>query len=143
MVPEYLKWHICLFPHFFSLEPPNFPRNLHITEQTSRSIVLSWASNADANVPITNYVLQFKESNGEFGLGKQTRESNKKFFSMPADVWHEHNAQQIIPGDKNAAAVEGLKPATMYQFRLYAENQLGSSEPSDILHVSWQEGHNN
>jgi len=51
------------------------------------------------------------------------------------DVWHEHNAQQIIPGDKNSAAVEGLKPATMYQFRLYAENQLGASEPSDILHV--------
>jgi Down syndrome cell adhesion molecule len=58
-------------------------------------------------------------------------------FFMPADVWHEHNAQQIIPGDKTAAAVEGLKPATMYQFRLYAENQLGSSEPSDILHVSF------
>ncbi|XP_059481325.1 cell adhesion molecule Dscam2-like isoform X4 [Neocloeon triangulifer] len=94
-------------------EPPNFPRNLHITEQTSRSIVLSWASNPDANIPITSYVLQFKESN---------------------DVWHEHNAQQIIPGDKTTAAVEGLKPATMYQFRLYAENQLGASEPSDILH---------
>jgi len=70
-------------------EPPNFPRNLHITEQTSRSIVLSWASNADANVPITNYVLQFKESNGEREKEslasaniKQTRErAKKKCFS--------------------------------------------------------------
>ncbi|XP_065347787.1 cell adhesion molecule Dscam2-like isoform X4 [Cloeon dipterum] len=94
-------------------EPPSFPRNLHITEQTSRSIVLSWSSNTDVNIPITSYVLQYKESN---------------------DVWNELNAQQIIAGDKTTAAVEGLKPATMYQFRLYAENQLGASEPSDILH---------
>jgi hypothetical protein len=36
------------------------------------------------------------------------------------------------------ALVASLHPATAYHFRLYAENALGTSAPSDPLHVSTQ-----
>ncbi|XP_068082151.1 cell adhesion molecule Dscam2 [Anabrus simplex] len=93
-------------------EPPNFPRNLHVAEQTSRSILLSW-SPSGGDTPVTSYILQYKEAR---------------------DVWHEHNPQKVVGGDKSVMLVTGLRPATTYHFRLYAENQLGMSAPSDVLH---------
>lgn len=52
------------------------------------------------------------------------------------DVWHEHNTQKMVAGDNTVALVSPLKPATSYHFRVLAENHLGTSAPSDILHVS-------
>lgn len=104
-------------------EPPSFPTNLHVTELDSRTVTLSWSLDMPASTsnhahhftqPITNYILQFKEAQ---------------------DVWHDHNNQKMLPGDKTMAKITSLKPATNYHFRLYAVNQLGTSAPSDILHV--------
>lgn len=50
-------------------------------------------------------------------------------------MWHEHNSQKIINGEKNMDTIIDLKPATVYHFRLYAQNQLGTSPPSDVLQV--------
>jgi len=56
--------------HLLVQEPPDFPRNLHVAEQGSRSILLAWsspASDRDANhasSPITNYIVQYKEAQG-------------------------------------------------------------------------------
>ncbi|XP_017876805.1 Down syndrome cell adhesion molecule-like protein Dscam2 isoform X2 [Ceratina calcarata] len=101
-------------------EPPNFPRDLHIAEQGSRSLLLAWSSPsseqdpAHANSPITNYIVQYKEAQ---------------------DVWHEHNTQKMVSGDNTVALISPLKPATSYHFRVLAENHLGTSAPSDILHT--------
>ena len=109
-------------------EPPNFPKNLHISELGSRSVILAWTmtDNLDSisnsnnmyvntdSQPITNYILQFKD--GE-------------------DVWNDHNNQKLLPGDKTTALVAQLRPATVYHFRIFAENHLGTSAPSDILQV--------
>ncbi|XP_011342293.1 Down syndrome cell adhesion molecule-like protein Dscam2 isoform X3 [Ooceraea biroi] len=106
--------------HLLVQEPPDFPRNLHVTEQGSRSIMLAWSSPANdrdvnrASSPIINYIVQYKEAQ---------------------DVWHEHNTQQLVAGDNTVALVSSLKPATTYHFRVLAENHLGTSAPSDILHV--------
>ncbi|KAL0115399.1 hypothetical protein PUN28_010725 [Cardiocondyla obscurior] len=106
--------------HLLVQEPPDFPRNLHVAEQSSRSILLAWSSPAtdrDAShvsSPITNYIVQYKEAQ---------------------DVWHEHNTQKLVAGDNTVARVSSLKPATTYHFRVLAENHLGTSAPSDILHV--------
>ncbi|XP_018052329.1 PREDICTED: Down syndrome cell adhesion molecule-like protein Dscam2 [Atta colombica] len=106
--------------HLLVQEPPDFPRNLHVAEQGSRSILLAWSSPAtdrDAShvsSPITNYIVQYKEAQ---------------------DVWHEHNSQKLVAGDNTVARVSPLKPATTYHFRVLAENHLGTSAPSDILHV--------
>ncbi|XP_014485965.1 PREDICTED: Down syndrome cell adhesion molecule-like protein Dscam2 isoform X3 [Dinoponera quadriceps] len=106
--------------HLLVQEPPDFPRNLHVAEQGSRSILLAWSSPASdrdashASSPITNYIVQYKEAQ---------------------DVWHEHNTQKLVAGDNTVALVSPLKPATTYHFRVLAENHLGTSAPSDILHV--------
>ncbi|XP_053972600.1 cell adhesion molecule Dscam2-like isoform X3 [Hylaeus volcanicus] len=106
--------------HLLVQEPPNFPRNVHVTEQGSRSLVLAWSSPsseqdpAHASSPITNYIVQYKEAQ---------------------DVWHEHNTQKMVTGDNTVALVSPLKPATSYHFRVLAENHLGTSAPSDILHA--------
>lgn len=42
----------------------------------------------------------------------------------------------MVAGDNTVALVSPLKPATSYHFRVLAENHLGTSAPSDILHVS-------
>ncbi|XP_025073056.1 Down syndrome cell adhesion molecule-like [Pogonomyrmex barbatus] len=106
--------------HLLVQEPPDFPRNLHVAEQGSRSILLAWSSPttdrdpSHASSPITNYIVQYKEAQ---------------------DVWHEHNTQKLVAGDNTVARVSSLKPATTYHFRVLAENHLGTSAPSDILHV--------
>lgn len=99
-------------------EPPSPPKNMHVNELKSRSVVLSWTSQEYSggfidSQPVTRYILQFKESQ---------------------DVWHEYN-QKIVSGDKNTIHIGSLKPATSYHFRLFAENNLGTSISSDILHV--------
>jgi hypothetical protein len=101
--------------YMIQIEPPNFPRNLHVAEQTSRSVLLSWSPGAGSDSPVTSYILQYKEA---------------------SDMWHEHNAQLTVAGDRSVVLVAGLHPATVYHFRLYAENALGTSAPSDPLHVS-------
>ncbi|XP_046620086.1 Down syndrome cell adhesion molecule-like protein Dscam2 isoform X2 [Neodiprion virginianus] len=106
--------------HLLVQEPPNFPRNLRVAEQGSRSILLAWSPpSGDSDPvhpdsPIISYVVQYKEAQ---------------------DVWHAHNSQKLVTGNKTAALVTPLKPATTYHFRVYAENHLGTSAPSDILHV--------
>ncbi|KAK1131200.1 hypothetical protein K0M31_017488 [Melipona bicolor] len=43
--------------------------------------------------------------------------------------------QKMVAGDNTVALVSPLKPATSYHFRVLAENHLGTSAPSDILHA--------
>lgn len=56
--------------HLLVQEPPDFPRNLHVAEQGSRSILLAWSSPtvdrdaSHASSPITNYIVQYKEAQG-------------------------------------------------------------------------------
>jgi Down syndrome cell adhesion molecule len=103
----------------YFLEPPNFPRNLHAKEIGSRSILLGWSNSynvkdlADTQ-PVHKFILQFKDS---------------------SEPWHKKNNEQIIPGDQSNILLESLKPASNYHFRIFAENHLGTSAPSDILHV--------
>lgn len=60
--------------HLQVQEPPNFPRNLHITELGSRSVTLSWTPNDHEpttgnyreSQPISNYILQYKEAQGRY-----------------------------------------------------------------------------
>ncbi|XP_030383245.1 Down syndrome cell adhesion molecule-like protein Dscam2 [Scaptodrosophila lebanonensis] len=117
--------------HLHVQEPPNFPINLRITDLSSRSVTLAWSSNdQDSGLlvsgggnnldsqPISNYILQYKKAR---------------------DVWHEHTNQKLLPGHKTTAELTSLRPAEAYHFRLFAENHLGTSAPSDILLVQTEE----
>ncbi|GLG93649.1 Down syndrome cell adhesion molecule-like protein Dscam2 [Gryllus bimaculatus] len=95
-------------------KPPDFPRNLHVIEKGSRFVKLGWILSQDGNSPITHYTVEYKTD---------------------SDIWHEYTAQTTVPGGQATTQVTGLRPATNYQFRLYAENELGRSQASDVLDV--------
>lgn len=62
---------LLLFEIFksFIAEPPSFPRNLHVADQTSRSITLSWSPpTSPSDATINEYILQFKEARGKLSV---------------------------------------------------------------------------
>lgn len=100
-------------------EPPQSPRNLYLTELNSRSVILGWAAPItddqerpfqDAQ-PITDYVVQFKKAD---------------------ESWNDNNGQKLMC-NKTVVLVQNLRPATTYQFRVFARNNAGSSPTSDVL----------
>ncbi|XP_031783300.1 Down syndrome cell adhesion molecule-like protein Dscam2 isoform X4 [Nasonia vitripennis] len=98
--------------HLYIQEPPDFPRNLRVKEKGSRYIKLGWSSSQDGNSPITQYIIEYKTE---------------------SEVWHDHTFHTTVPGSQEHAHISGLRPAVTYQFRIFAENELGRSQPSDIL----------
>ncbi|XP_076675907.1 cell adhesion molecule Dscam2 isoform X2 [Andrena cerasifolii] len=101
--------------HLYIQEPPDFPRNLHVIEKGSRYINISWTTSQDGNSPITQYIIEYKTD---------------------TEVWHDHTFHTTVPGTQAHAYVSGLRPAVTYQFRIYAENELGRSQASDILETT-------
>lgn len=69
--------------HLLVQEPPNFPRNLHVAELKSRSILLSWSSPSsdsdsfNPDSPITNYIIQYKEADGMLSINILHNNNNK------------------------------------------------------------------
>ncbi|KAH8391710.1 hypothetical protein KR009_001715, partial [Drosophila setifemur] len=49
------------------------------------------------------------------------------------DAWNNDINKKYLPGDRTTAQLGSLKPAQAYHIRLYAENHLGISAPSDEL----------
>ncbi|XP_076235762.1 cell adhesion molecule Dscam2 [Calliopsis andreniformis] len=101
--------------HLYIQEPPDFPRNLVVIEKGSRYINISWTTSQDGNSPITQYIIEYKTD---------------------TEVWHDHTFHTTVPGTQAHAHVNGLRPAVTYQFRIYAENELGRSQASDILETT-------
>ncbi|XP_060818286.1 cell adhesion molecule Dscam2-like isoform X2 [Bombus pascuorum] len=108
--------------HLYIQEPPDFPRNLHVIEKGSRYINISWTTSQDGNSPITQYIIEYK-----------TDTAHAIYFP---EVWHDHTFHMTVPGTQVHAHVNGLRPAVSYQFRIYAENELGRSQASDILETT-------
>ncbi|KAK2587184.1 hypothetical protein KPH14_002930 [Odynerus spinipes] len=98
--------------HLYIQEPPDFPRNLHVVEKGSRYIKIGWTTSQDGNSPITQYIIEYKTD---------------------SEVWHDHTFHTTVPGSRAYGHVNDLRPAVTYQFRVYAENELGRSQASDIL----------
>ncbi|XP_065168013.1 cell adhesion molecule Dscam1 isoform X4 [Atheta coriaria] len=96
-------------------EIPEFPKNVRVTEQLSRSIGVSWTQPHAGNSPISNYIIQYKE-----GL----------------DPWPTQPSKVSVPGSQTSTTVENLKPSQIYHLRVLAENRLGLSEPSQVVQVS-------
>lgn len=48
------------------------------------------------------------------------------------EVWHDHTFHTTVSGSQVNGTVTGLRPAMSYQFRIFAENELGRSQASDV-----------
>lgn len=49
--------------------------------------------------------------------------------------WDSGTERVLVPGDQTEAGVFTLKPATTYQIRIVAENEIGTSDPSDMVTI--------
>lgn len=99
----------------FIQEPPDFPRNVHVIEKGSRFVTLGWVLSQDGNSPITQCIVEHKAE---------------------TEMWHEQTTQTAVPGNQAAVLIASLRPAVTYHFRLFAENELGKSQASDVLDVT-------
>jgi len=50
-------------------------------------------------------------------------------------TWEADIDRVLVPGQQTAAGVFNLRPATTYHLRIVAENEIGTSEPSDTVPI--------
>ncbi|GAB6033412.1 Down syndrome cell adhesion molecule-like protein 1 [Chamberlinius hualienensis] len=107
-----------IFIYLAVQERPEFPMGVKVTEQNSRSAQMSWLRPFDGNAQIGHYVVQFKRMAGS---------------------WNEVSTNVTVPGTETGVILQGLQPATQYQVRVFALNQVGISEPSESVIVNTTE----
>ncbi|XP_043478458.1 Down syndrome cell adhesion molecule-like protein Dscam2 isoform X48 [Leptopilina heterotoma] len=96
-------------------EVPEVPYGLKVLDKSGRSVQLSWAAPYDGNSPVKRYVIEYKISKGS---------------------WDSDIDRVVVPGSQqNVAGVFNLKPATTYHLRIVAENEIGTSDPSDTVTI--------
>ncbi|KAG6458280.1 hypothetical protein O3G_MSEX010787 [Manduca sexta] len=95
-------------------EVPEAPYGLKVLDKSGRTVQLSWAAPYDGNSPIKKFLIEYKRAKGN---------------------WEKDIDRVLVPGDATEAGVFGLRPATAYHIRIVAENELGTSEPSETVTI--------
>ncbi|KAF7988027.1 hypothetical protein HCN44_007521 [Aphidius gifuensis] len=96
-------------------EVPEVPYGLKVLDKSGRSVQLSWAAPYDGNTPIKRYIIEYKISKGS---------------------WETDIDRVLVPSSQqNIAGVFNLRPATTYHLRIVAENEIGTSDPSDTVTI--------
>lgn len=95
-------------------EVPEIPYGTKVLDKNGRSVELSWTSPYDGNSPITRYVIEYKISRGS---------------------WEADTDRVLVPGQQTEAGVYNLRPATTYHLRIIAQNEIGSSDPSEPVTI--------
>ncbi|XP_018577220.1 Down syndrome cell adhesion molecule-like protein Dscam2 isoform X8 [Anoplophora glabripennis] len=95
-------------------EVPEVPYGLKVLDKSGKSVQLSWVSPYDGNSPIEKFVIEYKPSKG---------------------IWDKNAERVLIPGDQTEAGIFTLRPATTYHIRIIAQNEIGSSDPSDTVTI--------
>nr|WEU75035.1 CHL1 [Platichthys stellatus] len=96
--------------HLTVLDVPDAPKNIELSEHMGpRDVTLSWKPGSDHNSSVTEFVVEYEESQWEPGR------------------WRE---LQKVPGNQ-ATAELALNGHLNYQFRVYAVNAVGPGPPSE------------
>jgi len=70
------------------------------------------------------------------GLKKKLRnEKHNRSGAVFAESWEVGGEEKTVYGQVEEAALTGLKPATLYHIRLFAENELGRSKEGRVIKV--------
>lgn len=99
---------------FSSVEVPEVPYSVKVMDKSGRSVQLSWSAPYNGNSPIKQYRIEYKIAKGG---------------------WDQDMEKVLVPGQQTEASVFTLKPATTYNIRIVAENEIGTSDPSDTVTI--------
>ena len=55
--------------------------------------------------------------------------------TLPADSWEVSSEEKTLYGPVEEASLSSLRPAKVYQVRVFAENELGRSKEGRVLQV--------
>lgn len=98
---------------FFNFsERPSPPSRPDVKGVTARSIFVTWTPRFNGNAQITQYTVQCKRTN---------------------QGWVD-SQQRVVSGKSPGLDWTELSPASEYDLRVYAKNDLGNSDPS--LHIT-------
>nr|XP_024214192.1 Down syndrome cell adhesion molecule-like protein Dscam2 isoform X41 [Halyomorpha halys] len=95
-------------------EVPEAPNGLKVLDKSGRTVQLSWSAPYDGNSPIKRYLIEYKVSKGK---------------------WDNDIDRVMVPGHQTMESVPNLSPATTYHMRVVAENEVGTSEPSEPVMI--------
>ncbi|XP_076731671.1 neuronal cell adhesion molecule a isoform X12 [Maylandia zebra] len=90
------------------VEKPDPPTDLELTDQTERSVQLTWTPGDENNSPIEKFLIQYEDLLHQPGVWTNLTE---------------------VPGTSTTAQLH-LSPYVYYSFRALAKNRVGYSEPS-------------
>ncbi|XP_076325843.1 cell adhesion molecule Dscam1-like isoform X3 [Tachypleus tridentatus] len=96
---------------------PDSPRKIQMKKTEARSVTLAWSEPFDGNRPIRKYIVHYRKENG---IENQMEEL-------------------VLESDQKEVAIRDLQPMTRYHFILFAENDLGRSQPSEVLSTTTEE----
>ncbi|XP_043207619.1 Down syndrome cell adhesion molecule-like protein Dscam2 isoform X5 [Amphibalanus amphitrite] len=96
-------------------EKPEVPFAIKVLNKSGRSVELSWSAPYNGNSDIFQYIIQYKKAKDEWDSKEMER--------------------VVIPGKMEIVSVMDLRPATAYQMRIIAENEVGPSEPSEVVTI--------
>ncbi|XP_035707340.1 protein sidekick isoform X3 [Folsomia candida] len=116
--------------HLKIIELPYRPSNIHAEKlpklapgANSKAVNISWTSGFDGNNPVLKYIVQKRTASPEAGI------TQTEILS----AWETLLAN--VSADVRNVVVEGLKPATSYQFRISAVNAVGEGEASQASNI--------
>uniref|UniRef100_A0A3Q3H0L2 Neural cell adhesion molecule L1 n=1 Tax=Kryptolebias marmoratus TaxID=37003 RepID=A0A3Q3H0L2_KRYMA len=90
------------------VEKPDPPTDLELTDQTERSVQLTWTPGDEHNSPTQNFLIQYEDSLHQPGVWVNLTD---------------------VPGSSTTARLQ-LSPYVYYSFRVQARNEVGYSEAS-------------
>ncbi|KAJ6220760.1 hypothetical protein RDWZM_006572, partial [Blomia tropicalis] len=124
-------------------EPPGKPENVHILESESRSAVVGWSAPYSGNSPLLAYHIEYRQAVATNGDSSWTDVSpivsvgGSKHLDLSASPGT--TIRETIAGTENSFALRSLKPMTIYELRIQAENKLGLGSFTSILKLVTKE----
>uniref|UniRef100_A0A4W4EWH0 Cell adhesion molecule DSCAM n=1 Tax=Electrophorus electricus TaxID=8005 RepID=A0A4W4EWH0_ELEEL len=94
------------------------PPEVEIREVKDRTIALRWTMGFDGNSPITGYDINYKNKSA---------------------AWTSSQTTKDVSPQLNQATIIELHPASAYNIRMFAKNQIGESRPSNELTITTDE----
>uniref|UniRef100_T1JA73 Down syndrome cell adhesion molecule-like protein Dscam2 n=1 Tax=Strigamia maritima TaxID=126957 RepID=T1JA73_STRMM len=97
---------------------PDAPKIIKIADNGNRSVELAWNPPYDGNSRITKYIVQYKPIQGD---------------------WTDEVSNLSVSGGQSSVIIRGLTPSVGYHFRMFSENTVGLSPPSDVVSVTMED----